>query len=315
MPTLHGSLGFAASTTDLPSTARAELEEPIAALARLLDRAPVVQDAVFSGETRLTRRWIHGELHDTLPALNAHLLVAHYSPVAREAIWRTGGRRLQSRLSPGTITLIPSGHEGRWDISGSVEVSQVYLPDNRIQDAAAAMTGGRKVELLGRAGIPDPAAARVMEILSAEHRIVEPSSRLFVEQAIDLLCTQLVRAHSSHGAVEIEQPRRGLADWQVRKVTSYMREHLEEEIGLDDLAGLVSLSRFHFSSAFRLATGRPPHDWLVRERIERARALLADRQVPVTEVALSVGYQTPSSFAAAFRKVVGTTPSDFRRRL
>lgn len=315
MRTLHDSLAFSAAATVPVPTPRPEFEEPISTLARLLDRAPVVQDAVFSGETRLTKRWIHGELHDTLPALNTHLLVAHYSPVAREAVWRTGGRRLQSRLSPGTITLIPSGHQGRWDIFGSVEVSQVYLPDSRLQDAAAAMTGGREVELLGRAGIADPAAARLMELLSGEDRVAEPSSRLFVEQAIDLLCTQLVRAHSSHGTLEHEPPRRGLADWQVRKVTSYMREHLDEEVGLDDLAGLVSLSRFHFSSAFRLATGRPPHDWLVRERIDRARVLLADPHVPVTEIALSVGYQTPSSFAAAFRKVVGTTPSDFRRRL
>jgi AraC family transcriptional regulator len=94
-----------------------------------------------------------------------------------------------------------------------------------------------------------------------------------------------------------------------------MREHLDEPISLDELAAEVSLSRFHFATAFRMATGRSPHQWLVDERIGRARSLLAHSTMAVTEVALSVGYQTPSSFAAAFRKSVGASPSDFRRML
>ena len=270
--------------------------EAASAIGHILDMPPVVIDAVFSGETRLTKRWTHGELHDTLPAFNTHVIITHYGTDAHEAVWRTEGRRLASRMRAGTITLIPSGHDGRWDISGGVEVSHVYLPDARLQAAAKSLTGGKNVELLGRAAFEDPAAAGVMELLSREASFADPSSRLFVEQALD-------------------EPRRGLADWQVRKVTSYMREHLEEEIGLDELAALLSLSRFHFGTAFRLATGRTPHEWLVGERIGRARALLADPRLPVTEIALSIGYQTPSSFAAAFRKVVGATPSEFRRQL
>lgn len=90
---------------------------------------------------------------------------------------------------------------------------------------------------------------------------------------------------------------------------------LDQEIGLDELAGIVNLGRFHFCTAFRKATGETPHNWLVRLRIDKARQLLAVPQLPVTEIALAVGYQTPSSFAAAFRKVAGVSPSEYRRRL
>jgi len=310
--TLELSLHQGPASVAVPEAA---LAEPIVTMERVLDAAPIVMEEVFAGQTRLTKRWVHGELHDNLPALNTHVLVAHYGSSTHQAVWRTQGRRLEARLRPGTMTLIPSGHDGRWDIFGSIEVSQVYLPDARLQSVAEPLTDGKNVELLGRAAIDDPAAARVMELLSREDSMADPSSRLFVEQAIDLLCTQLIRGHSSYGALPVEEPRRGLADWQVRKVTAYMRDRLDEEITLDQLAALVSLSRFHFGAAFRLATGRTPHDWLVDERIARARGLLADPRLPVTEIALSVGYQTPSSFAAAFRKVVGMTPSDFRRRL
>ncbi len=132
---------------------------------------------------------------------------------------------------------------------------------------------------------------------------------------MDLLCTQLVRAHSTFGSLQVPAPRRGLADWQVRRVTAHMHERLDENVGLDELAGLVGLSRFHFCTAFRLATGQTPHNWLTALRMGRARALLADPRLPVTEVALAVGYQTPSAFTAAFRRAERVTPSEFRKSL
>lgn len=101
----------------------------------------------------------------------------------------------------------------------------------------------------------------------------------------------------------------------MKRVTGYMTERLEAEISLDELAGLVNLSRFHFCTAFRQATGQTPHNWLTAIRMTRARQLLADPVFPITEVGLAVGYHTPSAFAAAFRKSAGMTPSAFRRSL
>lgn len=284
-------------------------------MGRILDTPPAIAEQILRGHTRLTRRWAHGELHDTLPGLATHVLVTYYGADEQDIVWRTGGERHAARTRAGTITVIPDGHDGRWDIAGPIEVSHVYLPDERLQSVAERLTHGKSIELIGRVGFTDPVAGRVMEMLAREADVEEPSSRLFVEQALDLLCTQLVRGHSSFGALTVEAPRRGLADWQVKKVTGYIREHLEEEIGLDELAAQVNLSRFHFCTAFRQATGRTPHEWLVGQRIARARQLLSDPALPVTDIALTVGYQTPSSFAAAFRKQVGLTPSEFRRRL
>ncbi|MFB8828408.1 helix-turn-helix domain-containing protein [Azotobacter sp. CWF10] len=283
-------------------------------IGRILDRPPALVDGSLRGRTRLTTRWAHGALHDTLPGLSSHVVMTYYG-ADQDIIWRSGAQRHVSRTRPGTITLIPEGHDGHWDIAGPIEVSHVYLPRERLQACADQVTGGTCVELIGRVGFEDPSAARILELLSREARLDEPASRLFVEQAIDLLCLQLVRGHSSFGALHIEQPRGGLADWQVKRVTAYMREHLDEEIGLDELAALVSLSRFHFCTAFRRATGQTPHQWLVHLRIAQARQLLAIPGMSVTEIALSVGYQTSSAFAAAFRKVTGATPTDYRRRL
>lgn len=288
--------------------------DAVARIGRILDRPPELAGEPLGGETVLTNRWGHGALHDTLAGMPTHVVMTYYG-LDQDIVWRTGGQRLAARTRSGTITLIPEGQDGRWDIAGPIEVSHVYLPDARLQAAADMLAGGKRVELLGRVGFEDPTAARVMELLSREAGMDDPSSRLFVEQAIDLLCIQLIRGHSSFATLEVAAPRGGLADWQVKKVTGWMREHLDEEIGLEELAALVGLSRFHFCTAFRKATGHTPHAWLVMQRIGEARRLLAMPELPVTEIALAVGYQTPSAFTAAFRKLVGTTPSEFRRRL
>jgi AraC family transcriptional regulator len=286
----------------------------IAEMERILDTPPDLAPAILRGDTRLTRRWRHGSLHDALPAMRGHVVMTYYSQ-PQDITWQVGRQRTVATTRPGTITLIPDGVEGRWDISGGIEVSHVYLTPERLQSCADPLTDGKSVELLGRVGFDDPTSARILELLAREAATDDPSSRLFVEQALDLLCTQLVRGHSSFQSLEPPAPRRGLADWQVRRVTGYMRENVGEEIGLNELAAIAGLSRYHFCTAFRLATGQTPHEWLMRERIERARAMLATSNATITEVALAVGYGTPSAFTAAFRRVTGQTPTEFRRQL
>lgn len=288
---------------------------PFEEMSRILDRPPIALSEPLGGDTLVTGRWTHGALHDALPGMPAHVIIAHHNQ-GTEIVLRTGdGLRARAHTRPGTIVIIPAGHDGRWDINGGVDVSHVYLTPDRLHHSAEALTGGGNVELLDRLCFADPQMTRILTLLSDEQVNADPSARLFLEQAIDLLCTQLLRGHSNFNALPDPAPKRGLADWQVRRVTTYMRSMLEREIGLDELAALIDLSRFHFCTAFRLATGQTPHQWLTNLRIARAKELLMDPLLPVTEVALCVGYQTPSSFAASFRKLVGATPSEFRRRL
>jgi AraC-like DNA-binding protein len=118
-----------------------------------------------------------------------------------------------------------------------------------------------------------------------------PPFRLFVERVIDLLCVWLVRGHSSLDTFPVPVLRRGLADWLVTRVTDFMRDNLDRTIGLAELAALVDLSRFHFCTAIGPATGRTAYQWLTRLGIDRARWLLADPTLSVTDVALAVGYE------------------------
>jgi len=99
----------------------------------------------------------------------------------------------------------------------------------------------------------------------------------------------------------------------VRRINDYMIANLDRAISLDELAGLVELSRFHFATSFRLATGMTPHEWLTSLRMNRARDLLAHTELPIIAIALEVGFETPSAFSVSFRKSAKMTPSAYRR--
>jgi AraC family transcriptional regulator len=110
-------------------------------------------------------------------------------------------------------------------------------------------------------------------------------------------------------------PRGGLPRWQQKKLMQYIEEHLADEVSLLSLAQLAQLSPYHFSRAFKQSFGMPPHQYLTSRRIERAKTLLAERKLSVTEIGFDVGFSETSSFTAAFRKHTGETPTDYRRSL
>jgi AraC family transcriptional regulator len=81
------------------------------------------------------------------------------------------------------------------------------------------------------------------------------------------------------------------------------------------LAGLAGLSPFHFSRAFKESFGLPPHRYLNVRRIERAKALLAQPELSVTQIGVELGFAESSSFSTAFHKRTGITPTGYRRSL
>jgi AraC family transcriptional regulator len=136
----------------------------------------------------------------------------------------------------------------------------------------------------------------------------------YVEALSIALAHELMRMNEIVPSL-VSRTRGGLPGWQQKKLTQYIDEHLSEEISLSSLANLVRLSPYHFCRAFKQSFGVPPHRYLTRRRIERAKRLLAERTLSVTEIGLEVGFCETSAFTAAFRKLSGETPTDYRSSL
>jgi AraC family transcriptional regulator len=104
-----------------------------------------------------------------------------------------------------------------------------------------------------------------------------------------------------------------LPKWRLARTVDYVEAHLGERITLLDMAAAAGLTRMHFAAQFRTATGLRPHEFLLRRRVDRAQALLAETQTPLVEVALGVGFQTQAHFSTVFRRLVGETPWRWRQ--
>ena len=105
----------------------------------------------------------------------------------------------------------------------------------------------------------------------------------------------------------------GLSATQLKHVLDLVDSKLGSEISLDDMAAAANLSRFHFARAFKKTVGEPPYAYVLRQRIERAKALLRTTKMQGNEVAVGAGFKTASHFVRAFQQSVGASPGSFRR--
>ena len=110
-----------------------------------------------------------------------------------------------------------------------------------------------------------------------------------------------------------ELTRGGLAPWQVKRACEKLESDLGGKISLQQIAADFDLSVSHFSRAFRVSTGLPPHQWLLRQRVKTAKQLMNVRDLPLAEIAISAGFANQSHFTRVFFTAVGVSPAAWRR--
>jgi AraC-like DNA-binding protein len=104
-----------------------------------------------------------------------------------------------------------------------------------------------------------------------------------------------------------------LPAWRLKRVIDHIEANIAGVITPSDLAAAAGLSRTHFTAQFKLATGCKPHEFVLVQRIEMAKQLLAGTSEELVDVALSVGFQAQAHFSTVFKRFVGDTPGRWRK--
>ncbi|MDQ8729511.1 AraC family transcriptional regulator [Bradyrhizobium sp. LHD-71] len=279
-------------------------------MARVLKTAPVRMAS--DPDSGAIAHWRHGALHDVVEPMVDHVIMTY--PTGAQRLERRNGKSVAiGTARAGVVTIIPAGSSARWDIRGPVNVVQLYLP-RRTLERVADEAGRSAAELLERTGHPDPVTSGLL--MSASDAIEGSATldALFRHQLNDLLATRLLAAHA--GAPAAFQPSLGgLSPNALRRAIERLHSNDDTDVSLAALASDAGLSRFHFCRAFKESTGLSPHAWLRQHRLEKAMKLLRDTDHSVAAIAAAFGYASQTAFAAAFRKLTGETPSDWRRRM
>jgi transcriptional regulator GlxA family with amidase domain len=122
-------------------------------------------------------------------------------------------------------------------------------------------------------------------------------------------------ADSTHAGLAAMQPtvyRGGVSPRALQRVREFIEQHLEGNISIEALATVAGLSKYYFARAFKQSEGITPHDYVMQCRVRRAQELLAGTDLPISEIAVAVGFSDQSHCARRFREHIGLTPSRYR---
>jgi len=159
---------------------------------------------------------------------------------------------------------------------------------------------------------PDPVLANLARALIPALEHPEQASTLFVDQLTAAIGTHVVQQYADRSNAGGLKPRK-LSRLQENTAKSMILANLQGTVSIAELAQACNLSRGYFIHAFRETTGMTPYQWLLRERISRARTLLLETDASLSDVAIACGFSDQSHFTRVFSTVVGTTPGIWRR--
>jgi AraC family transcriptional regulator len=311
-PILHDPLAalLAAPGARLSDSRVAERRPADVEMARILKTAPLqMASDPFNGGIA---HWKHGALHDVVEPMTDHVIMTY--PTGVQRLERRAGKSVAiGTARSGVVTIIPAGSSARWDIPGPVDVIQLYLPHTTLERVAHEADAPMPGDLLERTGHSDPVTSG---LLMSAADVLEGNAvldALFRQRLMDLLATRILAAHTGV-PTSFEPTMGGLAPHALRRAIERLRSDSDADVSLAALASDAGLSRFHFCRAFKESTGLSPHAWLRQHRLEQAMNMLRDTDTSIVSVAAQLGYASQTAFTAAFKKLTGETPSDWRRR-
>src|SRR5467141_4040764 len=201
-------------------------------------------------------------------------------------------------------------HEGEWVGLMNVPHLQLGISDAALMAASHEPSG--EVELRPHRKFADSRLGALVTAVHAEMVAGFPSGQLFLDSieqamAIALVGGQAVRQRP------FQISRGGLGPARLRRITDLVHARLEDELRLDELAQSVGLSTAHFARMFRKSTGETPHQFVLRQRFERAKAMLSAPEARILDVAVACGFKTQQHFAQVFRGVCGFSPTGYRQ--
>ncbi|WP_343613060.1 AraC family transcriptional regulator [Novosphingobium sp.] len=251
--------------------------------------------------------------HGRYSARNSHFLALHLSgPVAVEREMR--GHVARAKVRPGGMLLMPAGCDFSVRLDARSETLHLYVPDSVLRVAAAELCKGdpERIEILPRLGDHDPLIERLGQTCCK--MLAEGLGDYFADGVSRWLAAQMVAAHST-GLRRAEPKVTGLSAGQLRKVSGFIEENLEDPLNIEDIAAVVGLNPIHFARQFKRSTGKPPYQFVIEKRVERARELLAADDMPIAQVAAAAGFSHQEHLTRVFGRQTGMTPGAYRRSL
>jgi AraC family transcriptional regulator len=212
----------------------------------------------------------------------------------------------------GSVSILPLDQQPAMYLGSAFDIVQFYVPRIALDEFADENDGCRCETLDWPFGKVDLRLKDVASCLLPVLERPEVSSELYIDHLVLAAHAYIAR---TYGGIKIAPSivRGGLAPWQLHRATEVLKANLDGQITLSEVARECKLSISHFVRAFKQTTGQPPYRWLLQQRIDAAKELLLHSGLPMVEIALKCGFADQACFIRAFRKLLDTTPGEWRR--
>jgi AraC family transcriptional regulator len=222
-----------------------------------------------------------------------------------------GNGRKRVEITAGMMMIAPTDTACDYEKHAACETFVVGLPKSRLVSLSEQALGRPVVDLGGcHDFFRDPLVEALSLRMWDEAIESNPHGALFADAALDaLLATLLTRSGRPP-----KGPKRSevLSGDRLNRVLTYIQDNLSRDITISELAAVAHLSEFHFARLFKRATGLAPHQFVITQRVERAKALIRKGQLSLVDVAATVGFSSQSHLCQHFKRIVGCTPAKFR---
>ncbi|MDJ0708643.1 MAG: AraC family transcriptional regulator [Leptolyngbyaceae cyanobacterium MO_188.B28] len=287
--------------------------------------APKNQNYLAQPEWHLTQQW--GQLgirhcrhtcryesgEDKWTFKDEHTLGVFLSPHPFRFSHRQENRPYAGFYRKGDLLITPADTTLFTQAGGDVQIVQLRIQASFVRQVAeeTLSQNGDRVELIQAFQTRDPQIEAIAMMLLAELHQTSFSSQLYVDSLANVLAVHLLRRH----ATTRSQPplcKGGLGQRQLMLVLEYIDAHLNHEITLADLSQLLDLSQFHFGRLFKQSLGLSPYQYLLQQRVERAKQLLKQTDKSIMDIAFECGFNSHSHLSKQFRQQTGMTPTTYR---
>ena len=274
---------------------------------------PILSSQKQGWENILVEQFQHPAGEGRTHYSDEHAICLSLSPCPVRLLQTQGDKTYMGLYAKGDLCITPAKIPffARWDRDD--RFLQIRIASRFIQSVAreALAMNPDRLELRPEFRTRDRQIEAISMMLLSELQQENIGGRLYIESLANVLAVHLIRQYAS------VEPRLtvyegGLPERQVLRVFEYINENLNQDIKLADLAQLLDISQFHFSHLFKQAIGISPYQYLIQQRIERAKQLLKQTERSIMEIALECGFNSHSHISKQFRQLTGITPTAYR---
>lgn len=253
-------------------------------------------------------------IHSNFPHPDCYRIAVMLAPLEAR-IWDAGSPIWGGMIAANRFRICPPGESGSWRRMSACDIVNIFIPITFV-DQFAALRGDHKHNSLTAISFThDKQVLELVHQMLDARVIAGPLATQVCDSAMTILVSYLLE-HYSKPQLQDEScgvsGLSGLSGARLRKILAFMAEHLDAMISNAQLAAICNMSEAHFSREFRRAMGLPPHQYMMKLRLEHACLALLQEDARIVDIAYECGFNNASHFTRSFAAQFGMPPAQYR---